>query len=123
MAVIDFRGGEPVYIQLKERLRGYIISGVFKPDERMPSVRELASGLSVNPNTIQRAYRELEEEGYIYTVSGRGSFASGSEQVIKKRCDELKTVFSRTVKELAFLGIAQEELISAIKEEYADDRG
>lgn len=123
MAVIDFRGGEPVYIQLKERLRGYIISGVFKPDERMPSVRELASGLSVNPNTIQRAYRELEEEGYIYTVSGRGSFAASGEQVFKKRCDELKSTLTQTVKELAFLGVAADELISMIKEEYTDDRG
>ena len=123
MAVIDFRGGEPVYIQLKERLRGYIISGVFKPDERMPSVRELASGLSVNPNTIQRAYRELEEEGYIYTVSGRGSFAASGEQVFKKRCDELKATFSQTVKELAFLGVTKEELITTVKEAYADDRG
>ena len=58
MAVIDFRGGEPVYLQLKERLRGYIISGVYKPNERMPSVRELAAGLSVNPNTIQRAVKQ-----------------------------------------------------------------
>lgn len=123
MAVIDFRGGEPVYIQLKERLRDYIISGVFKPDERMPSVRELASGLSVNPNTIQRAYRELEEGGYIYTVSGRGSFAASGEQVYKKRCDELKNALAQTVKELAFLGIGEQELISMIKEEYASDRG
>ena len=123
MAVIDFRGGEPVYIQLKERLRGYIISGVFKPDERMPSVRELASGLSVNPNTIQRAYRELEEEGYIYTVSGRGSFAASGEQVYQKRCDELKSALRQTVKELAFLGLCQEELISMVLEEYTDDRG
>ena len=123
MAVIDFRGGEPVYIQLKDRLRGYIISGVFKPDERMPSVRELASGLSVNPNTIQRAYRELEEEGYIYTVSGRGSFAASGEQVYQKRCDELKSALRQTVKELAFLGLSRDELISMVKEEYTDDRG
>ena len=123
MAVIDFRGGEPVYIQLKQRLRGYIISGVFKPDERMPSVRELASGLSVNPNPIQRAYRELEEEGYIYTVSGRGSFAASGEQVYQKRCDELKSALRQTVKELAFLGLSRDELISMVKEEYTDDIG
>lgn len=121
MAVIDFRGGEPVYLQLKERLRGYIISGVYKPNERMPSVRELAAGLSVNPNTIQRAYRELEEEGYIYTVSGRGSFAADGEQVFGKRKEELITRFSDTVKELLFLGVTTDEMITVIKEGYLND--
>jgi len=118
LAVIDFRGGEPVYIQLKERLRGYIVSGVMKPDERMPSVREMASGMSVNPNTIQRAYKELEEVGYIYTVSGRGSFVSNVQQVNTKRIDELREDFKRCARELAFLGISKEELESVLKEEY-----
>ena len=120
MSVIDFRGGEPVYLQLKEKLRGYIISGVYKPNERMPSVRDLAAGLSVNPNTIQRAYRELEDEGYIYTVSGRGSFAADSQQVFEKRKEELLLKYSETVKELLYLGVSKEEL-SAIVEEDSND--
>ena len=121
MAVIDFRGGEPVYLQLKERLRGYIISGIYKPNERIPSVRELAAGLSVNPNTIQRAYRELEEEGYIYTVSGRGSFAADSEQVFEKRKKELLSRYSETVKELMFLGVSKDEMVAVIEEGYLND--
>ena len=75
MISINFRDSRPIYEQVKDSLRRLIVSGALPPDEKLPSVRELASQLVINPNTIQRAYRELEHEGYIVSVPGKGSFA------------------------------------------------
>ena len=75
MISINFRDSRPIYEQVKDSLRRLIVSGALPPDEKLPSVRELASQLVINPNTIQRAYRELEHEGYIVSVPGTGSFA------------------------------------------------
>lgn len=75
MISINFRDSRPIYEQVKDSLRRLIVSGALSPDEKLPSVRELASQLVINPNTIQRAYRELEHEGYIVSVPGKGSFA------------------------------------------------
>ena len=82
MIQLNYRDSKPIYEQIREGLRRLVITGAIAKDEKLPSVRELASELAINPNTIQRAYRELETEGYIYTVSGKGSFAAEqSEQV------------------------------------------
>lgn len=73
MISINFRDSRPIYEQVKDSLRRLIVSGALSPDEKLPSVRELASQLVINPNTIQRAYRELEHEGYIVSVPGKGA--------------------------------------------------
>lgn len=78
MIVLDYRDKRPLYEQVAEKLSHLIICGVLEPDTRLPSVRSLAVDLSVNPNTIQRAYAQLEQEGYLYTVTGRGNFVSHS---------------------------------------------
>ena len=92
-----------------------ILTGALGEDERLPSVRELAMELAINPNTIQRAYRELERDGYIYSVAGKGSFVSGGKDVKKKRINECKSVLTETVKELLSLGMTVEELIKLIE--------
>ncbi len=114
---LDFRTGGPIYSKLKDTLRNHIISGVYGENERIPSVRELASSLSVNPNTISRAYRELEEEGYIYTVQGKGSFVCGKRDIDEKRVRMLTERLKETVKELCFLGMSAEKLHELIDEE------
>ena len=68
----EFPDSRPIYEQVKDSLRRLIVSGALPPDEKLPSVRELAAQLVINPNTIQRAYRELEHEGYIVSVPGKG---------------------------------------------------
>ena len=78
MISLNYRDPRPIYEQLEEKLRRLILSGAIGEGERLPSVRELASQLAINPNTIQRAYRELENEGYIVSVPGRGSFAAAA---------------------------------------------
>lgn len=76
MILLDYRDKRPIYEQVVEKLERLIVSGALEPLTRMPSVRSLAMELSVNPNTIQRAYAQLEQDGYLYTVSGRGSFVT-----------------------------------------------
>ena len=87
MISLNYRDSRPIYEQIKDGLRKLIVTGAMKPDEKLPSVRALAQQLSINPNTIQRAYNELESEGYIYSVPGKGSFASGdAEPFPRLRC-------------------------------------
>ena len=76
MVHLDYRDSRPIYTQIIDGIREQIITGVLQPGDKLPSVRELASTLAINPNTIQRAYNQLEQEGYLYTVSGRGSFVA-----------------------------------------------
>ena len=93
----------PIYEQIKDGLRRLILSDVIRQDEKLPSVRELASQLAINPNTIQKAYRELEQEGYVYTVSGRGSFAAPLSDVRTGRQETLLAQFDEAVTELLYL--------------------
>ncbi len=76
MFQIDLRSRRPIYEQVAENFKRLIITGALKENQRVPSVRELAQALTVNPNTVQKAYRELESQGYFYTVLGQGSFIS-----------------------------------------------
>ena len=76
MIQLNYRDARPIYEQIRDGLRHLMVTGAVQPGEKLPSVRSLASSLAINPNTIQRAYESLEQEGYLYTVAGKGSFAS-----------------------------------------------
>lgn len=78
MIQLNYRDAKPIYEQIKDGLRKLVVSNALDAGEKLPSVRELASQLAINPNTIQRAYRELESEGYIYTIIGKGTFVAQS---------------------------------------------
>ena len=97
-------------------LRRLVVSQVLKPGDKLPSVRELASQLAINPNTIQRAYRELEAQGYIYSIPGKGSFAAERAEVDQARVEKLLRRFDETVTELRFLGYSGEKLCQRIRE-------
>ena len=116
MIQLNYRDSKPIYEQIKEGLRRLVITGAIATDEKLPSVRELASELAINPNTIQRAYRELETEGYIYTVSGKGSFAAEQADVNGRRNEELLKEFDEIVRELLYLSGDKEALIRRIEE-------
>lgn len=115
MITLNYRDSRPIYEQIKDGIKRLVVTGAVAADEKLPSVRELASSLAINPNTIQRAYRELEQEGYVYTVTGKGSFACANHQVDTKRIDELLTSFDKVVAELKFLGSSTEDLCSRIR--------
>lgn len=119
MININFRDSRPIYEQVKTTLRKLIVSGAMSPDEKLPSVRELASQLAINPNTIQRAYRELEQEGYIISIPGKGSYANLSAQVDEGRKKELLTAMDEIVAELLYLGVTPDELDRRIREKEA----
>lgn len=120
MFSLNYRDPRPIYEQLKEMIRRMILTGVIATDEKLPSVRELAAELSVNPNTIQRAYRDLEAEGFVYTASNKGSFAAELTQVDDSRVRTLKERFCSSAGELLKLGMTKEELIRLIEEENHD---
>ncbi len=110
MIQLNYKEARPLYEQIKESIRKMVISNAFLADEKLPSVRELASSLAINPNTIQRAYRELEAEGYVYTKQGKGTFASATAMVCQMRKQELLVEFDDVVSELFILDVSVEEL-------------
>ena len=116
MISIDNRSRVPIYEQLINGFKVQIINGVLLPDEKLPSVRQLAQELTINPNTIQKAYRELEYLGYTYSVPGKGSFVNTIQnEMNKERIQMLTETLNKTVKELLFLGLTKEEIIQAIE--------
>ena len=92
------------------------MQGALRPDEKLPSVRSMATELAINPNTIQRAYGELETEGYIYSVPGKGSFAAAVSEPLALRRAELQRRLSEIIQELRYLNVSDEEILSLLKE-------
>ncbi|QXM05668.1 GntR family transcriptional regulator [Crassaminicella indica] len=124
MIQIDLKSRKPIYEQLVEKFKQLIINTVLKEDEKLPSVRELAKQLTINPNTIQKAYRELERQGYIYTVRGRGNFvAKQIEKVDEEKLKRLKNEIKKNLSELIYLGLDKSELLNLIEEVYENMKG
>ena len=113
MIHLDYRDARPIYVQIADNLRNQISAGILHYDDRLPSVRELAAELAINPNTIQRAYRELELQGWIATVPGKGCFVckrltAGAEQSLWEE-------FDRAATQLLDAGISIEDLLAHIR--------
>ena len=89
MIVIDYHDKRPIYEQIVDRFQMLILNGGLEPDEQLPSVRSLAVELSINANTIQRAYSELERRGLIYSIKGRGNFVSSQKEVVIEQQEEI----------------------------------
>ena len=98
-----------------ERFQVLIVNGVLEPDEKLPSVRTLAVELSINPNTIQRAYTELEREGFIYSVKGRGNFVKKDEELFQRRKECLLTEFEKQACACLRQGITRDELLGRVR--------
>lgn len=107
MFQLDLKSRKPIYEQIVDKFKELIISGILKPSDKIPSVRDLAKTLTINPNTIQKAYRELERQGFLYSVSGLGSFVSSPSEKMPdyKRINELKETIKACVFELLYMGI------------------
>ena len=110
MVQLNYRDAKPIYEQIKDGLRKLVVSKALSAGEKLPSVRELASQLAINPNTIQRAYRELENEGYIYTLVGKGTFVAENGNLDNTREKELLQEFDELVTELLYLKVPKEKL-------------
>ena len=115
MVHLDYRDARPIYAQIADGFRDQIRSGVLGDGERLPSVRELAMELTINPNTIQRAYRELEVQGWIASVPGKGSFVCGSPTAPTTEQRQLLEQFDTTTAALLRLGITREALMARLE--------
>ncbi len=110
---IDVKNRMPIYEQLVENISKMVLSGVFLPNEPIPSVRQLASELGINPNTIQKAYSELERRGIIYSVKGRGSFVSDSiGDALKRQKETVIAELKSAMKEAKALGLNKADIDS-----------
>ena len=110
MIILDYKDARPIYEQVVDKFQKLILTGALEPNTKMPSVRSLAVELSINPNTIQRAYSELEREGFIYTVKGRGNFVAYDESLLRYRKDEIYRKLEEIVRKAGEIGISRQEL-------------
>jgi len=120
MIVIDYKDRRPIYEQVVERFQELIVKGGLKPGEQMPSVRNLAMELSINPNTIQKAYAELERRGFTYTVKGRGSFIAARDDFLEYKQREVLEHYEKDVESARDIQISRTVLEGIIDEYYGE---
>ncbi len=116
MVHLDYRDARPIYTQIADNFRSQIRTGVLEKGEKLPSVRELASQLAINPNTIQRAYRELEAEGWIASVSGKGSFVCGAAEITDTALEPLWAQLDAAAEKLLEAGVSHQALLQHLKQ-------
>ena len=117
MVHLDYRDPRPIYAQIIDGFREQIATGILQSGDKLPSVRELAQTLAINPNTIQRSYRQLESEGWIVTVPGKGCFVCTIPSIRQQEKKRLMDIFDSTVAALAHLGVSREELLQHLAKE------
>lgn len=115
MIILDYKDTRPIYEQVVDKLQKLIINGVLEPDSKMPSVRNLAMELSINPNTIQKVYTELERTGFMYTIKGRGNFVTYNEGLYLLKKDEYKEKIEKLLNEAEEIGISREVMLEELK--------
>ena len=118
MILIDYKDRRPIYEQVVEKLSELMLRGILEQNSQLPSVRSLATELSINPNTIQRAYAELERQGYIYTVKGKGSFVADNTVMKEKRKKEVLLQVSDMIDEAIRVGIPGDEIKNMVEIQY-----
>ena len=124
MILIDYKSRKPIYEQIIDSIKSLIVSGVLERDDQLPSVRQLAQELAINPNTIQKAYGELEWEGVIYSLKGRGSFVgSGIQELRMVQQQELIEQIFEISGELCELQVPQQEVCAVVQRAYEQEKG
>ena len=116
MIVLDYRDRRPLYEQVTEKLEELMFSGVLPSDSRLPSVRSMSTELSINPNTIQRAYAELERQGYIYSIQGKGSFVSDGRYLAEGIRKDWEKQFDAAIEEGLRIGVSYQDMIKILEE-------
>lgn len=122
MIQIDYQDRRPIYEQIVEKFQGLILRGILEPDAQMPSVRKLAVELSINPNTIQKAYNQLELMGIIYSVKGRGSYVSPDLERVEMQITKFKKDLEDLLRDGIEKGIDQEVVIEHVKKCYKEEK-
>ena len=122
MIVLDYRDKRPIYEQVVEKLEHLINCGGLEPNSKLPCVRALAMNLSVNPNTIQRAYAQLEQDGYIYTIIGRGNYVTDKSEWQAGHFKALKHDFKELLNQARDAGMPRKELLTLIDSVYGKEK-
>ncbi len=122
MIHLDYKSGKSIHEQIYDNIKELIVNGVLKEDDKLPSVRELSISLTVNPNTVQKAYKELENDGYIYSVKAKGNFVARIEKADREKEEKLLTDLRKILSELKFSGVEEDRVISAVKEVYKEEK-
>ena len=117
MLHLDYRDSRPIHQQVRDGLRRLMVTGVLQPGDQLPSVRKLATELAINPNTSQRAMAQLEAEGCVYSVAGRGSFVAEDGDQGRRRMAELTEGLHDTILELRQLGMTEQQWLDLWREE------
>lgn len=120
MIIIDYNDKRPIYEQIIDRFQTLIINGALEPNMQLPSVRALAIELAINANTIQRAYSELEREGYIYSVKGRGNFVRDDKSLTDRQQRKLLQDLKQQLQACKSFGITSEEIEACLHEIYME---
>ncbi len=118
MFSIDYHSRQPIYEQLYDNVIHLVSLGVLTPDEQLPPVRQLAMELGINPNTVSKAYKNLENDGMIYSVVGKGSFISGKSDITEWKKQEITTKITQAVQEAVKLGIEQQQIVELVDTVY-----
>ena len=116
MVHLDYRDARPIYTQIIDGVKEQITTGILMPGDKLPSVREMASSLAINPNTIQRAYRLLEFNGWIVTIPGKGCFVCDNEKQVEQEVKRWYTAFDEAAAMLQSLGVPREQLVRRLQE-------
>ena len=120
MIVIDYQDRRPIYEQIVERFEKLILKGALEADSQMPSVRQMAAELSINPNTIQKAYAILEQEGYIYPVKGKGNFVNGNLVLRQRKKEACFQKLEECLTEGRDFGITAEDCLKCLRRVYGE---
>ena len=118
MFLINLQGKESIYEQIRSQIEKFITAGILKPDDKLPSVRTLAQELGINPNTVMKAYQELEKNGYIYTLNKKGVFVAGHSDELKRRNNNDALHMLQTLKNEGF---SKEELNGLLDEVFKEE--
>ncbi|RGU34285.1 GntR family transcriptional regulator [Ruminococcus sp. AF17-22AC] len=122
MIILDYQDRRPIYEQITERFRTLIYQGALPAGSRLPSVRQLAMELSINPNTIQRAYMTLEQEDLIYPVKGKGNFVAETSLIKEKSKEDFRKDFKELIKKGIQTGITEEEMLSMVRKNCEEEQ-
>ena len=115
MINLDYQSRTPIYEQIVNEIERFVVLGILKPNEQISSIREMATNLGINPNTVKKAYEELENRGTIITISTKGSFiADKTDDVFKRKIKENINAIKQEICELEKMGVTKEEILKKI---------
>ena len=119
MISLDLRGREPIFVQIEERICEMIALGAISPGEQLPPVRTLARQLGINPNTVQKAYQELERRGMVVSLGGKGSFVASQNETQQRLQEQAEMDLKQAATDAARRGVALDNALNIVKEAYS----